>query len=293
VQLKKSHSLFLAVYLALIAILLAFSIVVALPVNYDYYALSSGERGHSELLNANTTWITSITSTRGLNAAKTLLVVARTSPIVTSELSDLLEFTSRGGVVIMYGSREFIESVLRGLGYEVAYQGPILDPVYSVGSPRRVLVYSSLWNTTVVLDTPYVFNVTGTLTSGELMSTEYTGMFSFVDEIENGAYDVGEPIGEFPVIYVVKFNSGLLVIACAHGVFTNSVLGENTSWLTHLVSKDRSVILDQSEFKNNVVAYFKLLVVSPRGVSPLYMLSVSLAIAVVLYYVYTRETTRK
>jgi hypothetical protein len=291
VQLKRSRSLLFTVYLALIAVLIAISLIIVLPVNYEYYALSSEERGHRDLLNKGITWIASISSIRGLNANKTLLIIARSTPIVTSELSVLLEFTSSGGIVIAYGSREFTESILKGLGYEVTYRGPVIDPIYSVNNPSRVLVYSLQWNTTVVLDTPYVFNVTGISSRGELLHTDYTSMFSFIDEVEeNGVYDANEPIGEFPVIYTIKFNSGLIVIICAHGVFTNSVLGENTNLLNRLAIGDRIVILDQSEFKNSLLAYFKLLIVTPKGVSPLFILIVSLIVAVVLYYAYSHET---
>lgn len=285
--LRRRRSSPLAVYLVVLTALLAISLIVVLPVDYDYYALSTSEKGHRNLVEHGASWSTS--PLRGVDANKTLLVVARRTPISSSELEELVDFTSRGGVVVAYGSREFTESLLRGLGLSVVYWGLVLDPVFSENSPRRVLVELSEWNTSVTLNTPYVFNITGTPSRGELEYAAYTSIFSFVDGIvENGVYDIGEHIGEFPVIYTLRVNSGVLVVVCAQGVFTNSVLRENSELLKLLASGGRSIVLDQSEFESNILAYFKLLVVTPRGVSPLLVLVLSVVIIVVLYYVYSR-----
>jgi len=291
--LLKKRSLTLVIYLTLIGVFTSLSLILILPVNYSYYALSNGSSGHRELLDYSVTWTTSTRSLRDLDATKLVLVTARSTPVSSGDFEELVEFTSRGGVVVAYGSREYVESILRNLGFEVALWGLLRDPVFSESSPERVLVELVEWNTTIILDTPYVLNVTDTPSIGELVYTANTSVFSFVDVNENDMYDLGEPIGGFPVIYTVRIGSGVIVVVCAHGVFTNSVLRENTAWLNHLASGDRSVVLDQSEFRSNLLAYLKLLVFTPRGVSPLFILIVSLVVVVVLYYVYLGEGYRQ
>jgi len=291
VKVEKSRFL-LGVCLTLILALLVTSLIIVLPVDSNYYVLSSSDMGHSELVNQNASWITSITPLRELNATRTLLVVARSRPLNIRELEQIVEFTSRGGIVVAYGFKDFTESLLRGLGFEVTYLGVIRDPVFSKSNPLRVLVNLTEWNITLLLDSPYTFRVLSYLSSVDLVFTAHTSMFSYIDENENNLYDIGESIGEFPVIYVVRVNSGLIVVVCARGVFTNSVLGDNIYWLEYLADRSRSTIIDQSEFRDNILAYFKLLIFSSRGISPLYVLLMSIIIVVVLYYVLYRESSK-
>jgi len=289
--LMRNHSFLFTVNLALLAILVVVSLIIVLPVNYDYYVLSSSEYGHRDLYGQEASWITSITSLRSLNAARTVLVLARNTPLDSAELEEIYGFASRGGIVVTYGSREFTESIFRGLGFEATYLGFIRDPVFSKSNPLKVLVELSYWNITVVLDTPYVFNITGTSSRGELMYTANTSIFSFVDENNNKLYDIGELLGDFPVVYIVRVNSGLLVIMCAHGVFTNSILSNNILWLECLTNRGKSIVVDQSEFKSNLLAHFKLLVFTSRGASPLFVLVVSIIILVILYCVYSYKSS--
>jgi len=290
VQVERSRSL-LIVYLALILALLVTSLIIVLPVDYNYYVLSSSDMGHSEIASQNASWITSTALLRDLDAARMLLIVARSRPLNNRELEQIVEFTSRGGIVIAYGFKEFIESLLRDLGFEATYLGIIRDPVFSKSSPLRVFVNLSEWNTTLVLDSPYTFQVSSSSSSVDLMFTTYTSMFSYIDENQNNLYDIGEPIGEFPAAYVVRIGSGFIVVICARGVFTNSVLSNNVDWLNYLAIGGRSIIIDQSEFRDSALAYFKLLVFSPRGISPLYVLLASIIIVVVLYYVFYHESS--
>jgi hypothetical protein len=280
-----------ALYLALIAALTAFSLVIVLPLNYDYYALSSGLTGHSELAEHGAFWTT--THSHSLNPEKTILILARSKPLDEGELEEILEFVESGGLVVAYGSVDFVESLLRGIGFDTVFEGFTRDPVFSSGDPSRVLVNASPWNTTIVLDTPYIIQVTGNSSMSEVVFTGYTSVFSYIDENKNNLYDIGESIGEFPVIYALRIGSGLIVIACARGVFTNSVLGDNSYWLDELNSGGRVIALDQSEYKSNPLAYIKLLVLSPRGVSPIYITIVSILIVVVLYYVYLAERAKR
>ena len=290
-KVEKSRFL-LGVCLTLILALLVTSLIIVLPVDSNYYVLSSSDMGHSELVNQNASWITSITPLRELNATRTLLVVARSRPLNIRELEQIVEFTSRGGIVVAYGFKDFTESLLRGLGFEVTYLGVIRDPVFSKSNPLRVLVNLTEWNITLLLDSPYTFRVLSYLSSVDLVFTAHTSMFSYIDENENNLYDIGESIGEFPVIYVVRVNSGLIVVVCARGVFTNSVLGDNIYWLEYLADRSRSTIIDQSEFRDNILAYFKLLIFSSRGISPLYVLLTSIIIVMVLYYVLYCESSK-
>lgn len=288
--LKKNRKI-LAVYIALIAALTASSLVIILPLNYEYYALSSSLSGHRGLAERGASWTT--LRSESLNAEKTVLILARVSPLSNSELEEILEFTKSGGLVVVYGSPDFVESLFRGMIFNTVFLGFTRDPVFSDRDPSRVLVDASLWNTTIVLDTPYVIQVTGNWGISEVVFAGYTSIFSYIDENQNNLYDIGEPLGEFPVLYVLRIGSGLIIVACARGVFTNSVLDDNLYWLEQLTSEGRSVTLDQSEFRSNLIAYFKLIVFSPRGVSPIYIIIVSVIVVMVLYYVYFVEGAEK
>ena len=288
--LRKNRKI-LAVYIALIAALTASSLVIILPLNYEYYALSSSLSGHRGLAERGASWTT--LRSESLNAEKTVLILARVSPLSNSELEEILEFTKSGGLVVVYGSPDFVESLFRGMIFNTVFLGFTRDPVFSDRDPSRVLVDASLWNTTIVLDTPYVIQVTGNWGISEVVFAGYTSIFSYIDENQNNLYDIGEPLGEFPVLYVLRIGSGLIIVACARGVFTNSVLDDNLYWLEQLTSEGRSVTLDQSEFRSNLIAYFKLIVFSPRGVSPIYIIIVSVIVVMVLYYVYFVEGAEK
>jgi hypothetical protein len=133
-----------------------------------------------------------------------------------------------------------------------------------------------------VIYSPYAITVIETRGGVQVEPIAYSSPYSYIDEIPNNAYDVGEEINRFPVAYRILIESGELIIFTALGVFTNNVYNYNMGFL-QVLRGSREVLLDQSFCKQDYLLYFKLIVNTPRGVSSIYISIITLVLIVVIY----------
>ena len=283
-MLRRGRSLVL-VYTIAFSILMTIALLTVLPISHSYYALDGGSRGHSELSKMVSTWLTTLRVLQEVESAKTLLVIAREEPLALDELEHVVGFVKRGSVVVFYGSENAVKQLFEYLGFRAEYLGSVIDPVFSASESHLVLVNVSSLNATLLLDSPYAIQLAGYSEEVVVEPMAYTSMFSYVDSNSNSLYDIGEPIDSFPVVYSIRLGYGKLIVVCAHGLFTNNVFNSNVDWLKSLASEG-DVLLDQSWVKASWLLYLKLLMNTPRTISPLYISLLVVAVVLVSTYVY-------
>jgi len=291
VLLRKSTRLVL-VYIVATSALIAVALPMVLPVSHDYYALDGARLGHLKLAKRSSTWLFTLRDLQGVEPGKALLVVAREEPLGYEELEQVVGFARRGGVVVFYGSENATKQLFEHLGIAVSRLGGVVDPVFSVNESSLVLVSTTASpNTTLLLDSPYSIQVLGRVEGVDVEPLAYTSALSYIDSNSDGEYSVGEPIGSFPVAYSIRLGGGELLAFCARGVLTNSVFSYNVNWLEGLATT-RSVLLDQSWARASWLLYLKLVVSTPRGVSPLYISLLVAVLVLVATYAYSATHER-
>jgi hypothetical protein len=276
-------------YAIVLGALIGLALFTIIPARRDYYALDPEEYGQSEIAKS-TTWILGLQNLGIYNSLNSLLIIARDSPLKESELSELQSFAENGGLILVYGSWSALKSILGYFGVTAEYKGRIIDPVFNTNNPDEVIVYLNTYNTSIVIYSPYAITVTETRGGVQVEPIAYSSPYSYIDEIPNNAYDVGEEINRFPVAYRILIGSGELIIFTALGVFTNNVYNYNKGFL-QVLRGSREVLLDQSFCKQDPLLYFKLIINTPRGVSSIYISIIALVLMVVIY-VY-RATLKK
>lgn len=229
-------------------------------------------------------WVTDLKDLRFADPKKHLLIIARTGVISAEELSIISSFLSNGGVVLAYGSDHFLKSIATHLNVNVTFQGAVLDPVFNVGSRRLIVATSSLCNKDINLTLYAPYTIVESLPSWKTMAT--SSPISFLDLNKNGFYDVGEPIGSFPVATEVIVGEGVLLIVFSDYLLENFLYEFNKGFLD-CIRSDRHIIVDQSEVRRDPLEYSKLVIQSSRG--RIYLLLLILVLLTVSYYVLTNK----
>ena len=281
---RPRRSSIILTYLVVLWALLSLILLIVLPVSQAYYALDSGEYGHSKLA-ATSKWALSRQDLEGVVSGGVVIVEGRGQALTADEASAILQDAKEGDVVIVYGPWNTTEEILEYLGFKGEYLGQILDPVEDVGDPGVIVASIPRDNHSIVLSRPYTVNLTQIGNGVVAEPLALSSPFSYIDENGNNRYDVGEPIGESVVAYRVLVGRGEILVFCAEGFLTNSVFDYNIKWLTSTYG-DRAILLDQSWTRGNPLLYIKLLVYATQGVAPIYVSSIALVLLVVAVYVH-------
>ena len=281
---RPRRSSIILAYIAVLWALLSLVLLIVLPVPQAYYALDSGEYGHSKLA-ATSKWALSRQDLEEAASGGVVIVEGRGQALTADEASALLQDAKEGDLVIVYGPWNATEKILEYIGFKGEYLGRVLDPVENVGDPGVIVASIPQDNYSIVLSRPYAVNLTPVRGGVAAEPLAFSSPFSYIDENGDDRYDVGEPIGESVVAYRVLVGRGEILVFCAEGFLTNSVFDYNIKWLTSTYG-NRTIFLDQSWTRGNPLLYIKLLVYATQGVAPIYVSSIALVLLVVAVYVH-------
>lgn len=279
---QKNINIVLPISIALL-MLLTLSIYIVLPVNQRYYVLDTGPWGYSKL-SRDVTWVQSIQDLKTVDSSRTLLIIARENYLDRDEVEVIKEFIEKNGLALIYGEPLFIVDFLVNLGVDAEYLGDVVDPVNTFND-NVVHIYIDHINSSAFLVSPYTIAIYNINSSISIDVIAFTSTISYLDKNGNGYYDIGEPLDRYPVVFLIRIGSGEIVVFCARGVLTNNVVDLNRG-LLEILSKNRVGVLDQSWVKHNSFLYLKLYLVTPRGVSPIYISIAVVLLVLVGIYVY-------
>ena len=272
--LVKSRLIALSVVLG---VLLGLFIVVSLPSNTAYSIASEGPNGLSDLYaKLDVKVLYSLSELSNLNSESILLICARAEP--PGGVKQLLDFVEGGGVVVAYGSPEYLVEVLEELGTHASFRGYVRDAVFNVGDSDSVLVNTTYGN--AVFRKPYALDVDFSSSSVSLIA--WSSLFSYVDVSGNNLYDLNEPIGSFPLGVEVTLEKGKILVLFTEYLLENSVLTHNLDFIKVLAG-NKTVVVDQSEMRSHLVEILRAQLVQRSSPSIYVVLPLLALLSVVAY----------
>jgi len=164
----------------------------------------------------------------------TVLMLGPSKPFTSEEVEVVKEFLSRGGTVVLADEFGTGNSLLEGLGMDIRFSGLLLlDPLFKDRNskmPRILNIKSSEYTEGVdelVLNYPTVLNNTE---GAEVLA--WATAFSYLSEVPGPPGD-DSATGPFPVVALVEFGAGRLLLVADSSIFINSVLdrGDNMAFL--------------------------------------------------------------
>lgn len=244
----------LAIITASLAVVLLalLTIIALLPSSTAYSILCSGSEGHSRLYeNTKPVILLSYSDLESLPPNRTVLVAAVTREWGVQQALYLKHYLENGGTAIIYGNPNILGRNLVLLGINVSVESTtIYDQVLSYRNRLYPRVELPKYNTSIYVYKPFVIK-------GDLDPVGYTSIFSYADLNGNGHYDLGEPIDSFPVAFEARVGLGKVLIVSAPRVFTNDLFDLNKD-LLHVLSNNKTLVLDQVSIDNTVVDYIRM-----------------------------------
>lgn len=272
--LVKSRLIVLSVVLG---VLLGLFIVVSLPSNTAYSIASEGPNGLSDLYTKlDVKVLYSLSELSNLNSESILLICARAEP--PGGVKQLLDFVEGGGVVVAYGSPEYLVEVLEELGTHASFRGYVRDAVFNAGDLDSVLVNTTYGN--AVFRKPYALDVD--FSSSSVSVIAWSSLFSYVDVSGNNLYDLNEPIGSFPLGVEVTLEKGKILVLFTEYLLENSVLTHNLDFIKVLAG-NKTVVVDQSEMRSHLVEILRAQLVQRSSPSIYVVLPLLALLSVVAY----------
>lgn len=263
-----------------VSVMVGLIVIYTRPSTTSYSVVNYGETGLSKLKETyRALVITDLGMARNTNPLNTTYLVIRLSNISSNDAEILAELVNDGGHVIVSGSPELIESLSRymKLNLTLTTTGSIIyDMIHNVGDRFHPLGFSDYCSTTFVTYKPYYV----LLNKAEVIA--YSSNFSYADVNNNGYMDLEEPLGSFPLVALVNFSKGRLILVFSPHVFTNELFEFNKYFISCIVDH-RELVIDQSEIREDFIEYLKI-VISTRGVSYPMLIFLVFMLCMVAYY---------
>lgn len=264
---------------AMIAILVFFLLLLSIPSATPYSIINEGFSGLSKLyIEYRPRIILAYTELANVNTSNAVFIAARGRPLLEAEVDRLRLFLESGGLAIVFGSRDFLNSLLSGLGIEDRVNGaPIYDAVFNAGDRALVVASGSICSAGVVVYRP----LEPILREG--IPIVFTSNYSYVDLNGNGYWDVDEPLKSTPIGLLYRVEHGELYIFATEALLTNSVVDYNRLFLS-CIAGGREILLDQSFTYDHTLEYLKVLKVVGR-LTPYIALLIAVLSLLVVYVV--------
>lgn len=210
-----------------------------------------------------------------------VLILARSKPV--SDVSKLNAFVERGGVIIAYGSPDHVISLLNALGVNAVFTGYAMSGGLYHIDPYFMPV--DLYGEEYVFYRSFIGSLPRDRDETIIARSKY---ISFIDLNNNGLYDIGEPIGIYPLGLEIKVGYGRYIVLLAEGFLENAFLNWNNAFLEKEVRiETKRLIIDQSEHVSNILEYLRL-VMSVR-MNPIFIylsMGIIVVLSMVSYYVH-------
>lgn len=262
-----------------ISLLIGLSIFQQTPSRYSHDTLNTGFDGLYDLWRySRARLILSLEDLARVESARTLLIIARDDPLNSNEINEVIDFARRGGLVIAYGSREFVNELLKQIVLYKEPMYPLYDVVSNKGSKdivRAFIKSPECGVQEIVLEDPYSSpqNIPNTYIS--------SSSFAYLDLDENGYYDLGEPQGVFSLATRSRVGEGEVIIIFSKYFLENSLLSYNVKYFDCLRS-NRSVVIDQSFLSSDPAERFKHVI--RGGIESTYVIILLGVLLVISYY---------
>lgn len=251
-MLENKHTV-LAVSL-LIGILIFLILILTMPSSNAYSVLNKNDMGLSEFYSKYKPLV--ILSYNDLEKTTThtvVLIVNRLDPLSKAELDKLRSFLENGGIAVIAGDSLFLNTILSELGFEDRVTSYfVYDAVLNKGSSALVVAQCSIYNTSLVVYKPLMFNVK----QGKPIAN--TSIYSYVDLNGNGYWDLDEPINSTVIAAKYNIGRGELYVIAAHGLITNNVVNYNDEFINHILGEG-TMMVDQSFTSTSTIEYLKIL----------------------------------
>lgn len=264
---------------AMTAILIFFFLLLSIPSATPYSIINDGFSGLSRLYTEyRPRIILEYSELAIVNASDAVFIVAREKPLLEAEIDRLRLFLESGGLAIVFGSRDFLNSLLTGLGIEDRVgKAPVYDAVFNAGDRSLVATSNSICSAGVVVYRP----MEPVLRKGT--PVVFTSNYSYVDLNGNGYWDLDEPLRSTSIGLLYRVGHGELYIFTTEALLTNSVVEYNRLFLS-CIAGDREVLLDQSFIYGYTLEYLKVLKVVGR-LTPYIALLIAVLSLLVIYVV--------
>ncbi|MCW4018905.1 MAG: DUF4350 domain-containing protein [Candidatus Bathyarchaeota archaeon] len=219
---------------------------------------------------------------------RTTLFLVPYEPFSQTELTQLKEYVSNGGTLVVLDDYGFGNQVLSGVGLKMTFSGEqLLDPLFDYrnkGLPKITdFTQTALTNNVSSL----IFNHASSLNdTTEATVAAYSSRFSFLDTNGDGVWDSNEPAGPVPVVAYAKLGQGYAVAVADPSFLINGMIEMegNQQFVDNIISLQGSnlqVFVDQAHLPEVPLDAAKETLTSVYGLvsSPLGALSL---IAVIL-----------
>jgi hypothetical protein len=276
--------------LTLIIIISMLTLVWFFPVNGDFRVENPSWNGLSTLNSKDR--LVAVRSFDNLTANQkgTTLLLVPYEPFSNVELSQLKDYVSNGGTLVVLDDYGFGNQVLSDIGLKIRFTGEsMLDPLYGY-KDKWMPKITDLSNSTIAANvTSIVLNHASSLNNtSDSTVVAYSSAFSFLDINSDGLSNNNEPNGPFPVIANNSVGQGMVVAVADPSLMINGMLAlDNNLQLLNNVINIQGVVskifVDQSHLPTEPLDDAKATLANFYGVaaSPVGTLSL-IAVALVL-----------
>lgn len=278
--------------LTLVIVLLLSAIIGFYPPTGDFRVDNPFWNGLQTL--GNQANVTSLNSLNDLptTAKGTSLIIVPYTQFSQVELSQIKDYVSGGGTLMLLDDYGYGNQVLDNLGLTMQFSGkPLLDPLFDYQNkqlPKITDFSTTPINTNV---SSIVFNHATSIEATDATVAAYSSSFSFSDKNNNQAWDENEPTGPLPVIAYQKVGQGYVVAVADPSVLINSMitLDDNLQFINSASSiqgTSPQLYVDQTHLPNTPLdeAKASLVVVYGAAASPLGTLILIAALFAVTFY---------
>ncbi|MFH0914507.1 MAG: DUF4350 domain-containing protein, partial [Chloroflexota bacterium] len=180
---------------------------------------------------------------------KSALILLPYLPMGSQELSQLRDFVSGGGILVLADDYGYGNQVLEYLGLKARFYGQtLLDPLFNFKNQNfpRVTRFNS--PVTTGLDSLVLNYATALENVADEETLALSSVVSFLDRNENATWDTGEPTGPLPVVSRHKLGGGQVFLVSDPSIFINSMLdlGSNRTFVSRIAAGASGLFLDQS-----------------------------------------------
>jgi len=190
-----------------------------------------------------------------------LLVLGPSEPFMDEDVDAVRGFLEAGGLVVLAEDFGVGDDLLEGLGVEARFSGGVLlDPLFKDKDSRmpRMIDFTASPYTRGL--SALTFNYATALTdAGDgVRVLACSTAFSYLSEDMISTPEEAELIGPFPVMAVVSYGRGSLILISDSSLFINSMLDkdDNAALLENLVD-DKVVYMDVSHWSPSLLTQFK------------------------------------
>ncbi|MFA5572675.1 MAG: DUF4350 domain-containing protein [Candidatus Bathyarchaeia archaeon] len=263
------------------------------PPTGDYRVDNPAWNGYMELnkqTNATTLNTLNDLPPTGKNTA---LILVPYTPFSNQELTQLKNYITTGGTLLLLDDYGHGNQVLNSLDLKTRFNGQtLIDPLFNYKNKYFPTITNFPTTPINLNQTSITLNHATYLTQTNDMTTlAYSSTFSFADLNLNETWDPNEPNGQLPVAAYTKHNQGYIITISDPSIAINSMLNQNdnTKFIQatlNITGTNPQTYIDQSHLPNTPLDEAKTLltttyqlIASPQGTLTLIIIVLALSLS--------------